>query len=72
MHCPTWSYYYAGWRKILAGVWIPYPVVRIELRSLFLFRKYLKKEKDRVFYKVGDITVCSYENYAWLEKSNKE
>lgn len=68
VYCATWRHYYKGWRKVLSRIYIPYPVISIKLRSLFLFRKHLKQEKERIFYRVGEKTICSFENYAFLEK----
>lgn len=71
MYCKTWTYYYSGWRRFLSKIYLPYPVIRIELHHFNLFRRFLKQEKERVFYKLGDKTICSFENYAFLEKQRK-
>jgi hypothetical protein len=53
-YCPTWGYHpLKGWRKMLARV---------------LPNKWFKRDRYRVYYKIGDILVCSFENYAYILK----
>lgn len=67
--CPTWKYSYLGWRKILAEFVIRIPRVHVDFYRWYPVRRYIRQEKERVFYKIGDTTICSFENYVFLEKN---
>ncbi len=56
IHCKTWAYKLVGWRRwVNRWLWIP--------------DRWLKHERERIMYKVGDTIICSYENRAWLERN---
>lgn len=71
MHCPTWNYYYSGYRKFLAGIKIPFPVITFSIRWYRPLKRFLKTDKERVFYMMGEQVICSFENYAYLKKQKE-
>ena len=71
-HCPTWKYSYSGIRKFLAMLYIPVPIIEISFLRFNPIKKYLRRDKERVFYQMGETTICSYENYSFIMKGENE
>ena len=68
IYCPTWQYSYSGWRGFLAGIYLFIPKIEVHMKVVYPLRKYIRRDRERVFYNMGGRIICSPENYAFLLK----